>query len=539
MPRILAADHCPVRGLARAGVRQPAQDWPTRPVRIIVPLAPGGGGDVFARLLGEELAEAPRPAVRGGEPARRRAQHRHAGLRRDRRRTATRSASLRASRSSTNQFTLQEHAVQPRDRFRAITLLFFNPIALVTNKHARRQDHRGAGGAVEGQARHAELRARSRSRPCISWTGLKKNAGADWVYVPYRSGNEVVNAVVTGATPVAFLGLANMLGQLRSGLITGIALNANARSPLFPDLPTLGEAGAERLSAGLVRTVRAARHAEARSSPSCNAEIARITSEPAWRQKNFIDRAIEPAVNTPEEFAAFIVRERKIRRADRPGIRPAAAVTPMHAIATFDAARRVRRRGDAGRVAPAAAQDWPSRPVRIVIPARGRRRRRRVHPRDGRGIAEGLAPAGRGREPPRRRAEHRRPRLRRGRARRLHPLRAVERAAVYNQFLFKTLPYDPEKDLQPIVNLFFNMLARRDQQRHQGEVVRRADRAGQSSPARSATRTFSFPLTHFMEQAEQGRGHRHREGAVPGRRRGGQRACSAARRRSRCWRSPT
>jgi tripartite-type tricarboxylate transporter receptor subunit TctC len=121
----------------------------------------------------------------------------------------------------------------------------------------------------------------------------------------------VVNAVVTGATPIAFLGLANMLGQLRSGLITGIALNAHARSPLFPDLPTLTEAGAEDFPPawfglfaprGAPKTIMARLHAE----------IVRITGEPAWRQKNFIDRAIVPAVNTPEQFAEFIVRERKI-----------------------------------------------------------------------------------------------------------------------------------------------------------------------------------------------------------------------------------
>jgi tripartite-type tricarboxylate transporter receptor subunit TctC len=43
-----------------------------------------------------------------------------------------------------------------------------------------------------------------------------------------------------------------------------------------------------------------------------HAEIVRITGDPAWRQKNMIDRAIQPAVNTPEQFSEFIVRERKI-----------------------------------------------------------------------------------------------------------------------------------------------------------------------------------------------------------------------------------
>jgi len=51
------------------------------------------------------------------------------------------------------------------------------------------------------------------------------------------------------------------------------------------------------------------------------------------------------------------------------------------------------------------------------------------------------------------------PRLCRGGARRLHNLCAVDETVVYNQFLFKNLPFDPDKDLQPIAHLFFNTLA--------------------------------------------------------------------------------
>jgi tripartite-type tricarboxylate transporter receptor subunit TctC len=141
--------------------------------------------------------------------------------------------------------------------------------------------------------------------------GMKKKHGVDWVYVPYRSGNEVVNAIVSGATPIAILGLANMLGQLRSGLITGIALNANARSPLFPDLPTLSEAGADDFPPAWFGLF-APRGTPKPMIAKLHSEIVRIAAEPAWRQKNFIDRAIEPAVNTPEQFSEFIRRERKI-----------------------------------------------------------------------------------------------------------------------------------------------------------------------------------------------------------------------------------
>ena len=65
--------------------------------------------------------------------------------------------------------------------------------------------------------------------------------------------------------------------------------------------------------------------------------------------------------------------------------------------------------------------------------------------------------------------------------------------AVYNQFLFKTIPYDPEKDLQPIANLFFNTLAVVINGETKVKTLRRDDRDGEgSSPASSATRRSRF-----------------------------------------------
>ena len=71
---------------------------------------------------------------------------------------------------------------------------------------------------------------------------LKKETGADIVRVPFRSGSELVTAVLSGSTPVAILALSNMIAQLHSGHITGLAVNSKTRSPLFPDIPTLAEA---------------------------------------------------------------------------------------------------------------------------------------------------------------------------------------------------------------------------------------------------------------------------------------------------------
>jgi tripartite-type tricarboxylate transporter receptor subunit TctC len=308
---------------AALGLAAPAlaQDWPSRPVRIIVPLAPGGGGDVFARLLGEELAK------RFGQPFV--VENRPGGAMNIGIRACAESPpdgyTLCLTSSEpivSNQFLYKSMPFNPETDFENITLLFFNPIALVTNKDLKVR-------TIAELIAHAKANPGKLSYATFSFLaqhfmdGLKKQHGVDWVHVPYRSGNEVVNAIVSGTTPIAFLGLANMLGQLRSGLITAIALNANARSPLFPDLPTLSEAGAEDFPPAWFGLF-APRGVPKPTLARLHAEIVRVTGDPAWRQKNFIDRAIQPAVNTPEEFTAFIARERKIaeRIVKESGVQP-------------------------------------------------------------------------------------------------------------------------------------------------------------------------------------------------------------------------
>ena len=286
-----------------------AQDWPVKPVRIIVPLAAGGGGDVFARLLGEELQK------RFGQPFV--VENRPGGALNIGMRACAESPpdghTLCLTSSEpliSNQFLYKSMPFNPATDFENITLLFINPIALVANNKLNAKTINDL--VALSKAKPGTLSYATFSFPAQHFmNGLNKKSGTDWVYVPYRSGNEVVNAVVSGATPIAILGLANMLGQLRSGLITGIALNATARSPLFPDLPTLGEAGGGDFPPAWFGLF-APRGTPKPVIAKLHAEIVRITSDPAWRQKNFIERAIEPAVNTPEQFTEFIVRERKI-----------------------------------------------------------------------------------------------------------------------------------------------------------------------------------------------------------------------------------
>jgi tripartite-type tricarboxylate transporter receptor subunit TctC len=284
------------------------QPWPTRTVRIVIPLGAGGGGDIFARLLAEELQK------KFGQSFI--VENRPGGALNIGGRACAESAPdgytlcvLSSEPVVYNQFLFKNLPFHPEKDFEPVTNLFINSVALVANSKLNIK-------TIPEMIALAKAQPGTLSYGTFSFVlvqymeKLKKREQIDIVRVPFRSGNEVVNAIMSGTAPIAFLGLANMLPQIRSGHITGIALNAYSRSPLFPDLPTLKEASGEDVPptwfglfvpAGTPRPIIQAVHAE----------VVRITGDPAWRQRNFIDRAIEYAVGPTDEFARFVVESRK------------------------------------------------------------------------------------------------------------------------------------------------------------------------------------------------------------------------------------
>jgi len=310
-----------VAALAAMAPPAAAQDWPTRAVRIIIPLGPGGGGDVFSRLLAEELHKRlGQPFVVENRPG--------GGLN-----IGTRACAEAAPDGHTfcvlsgepvvyNQFTFKSLPFNPEKDLEPVTALFINSNALAVN-------------ASLNVKTIPDLVALAKAKPGTLSYGtfsfmlayfmdkLNKQNGIDIVRVPYRSGNEMVNAVLSGATPVVFLGLANMLAQIRSGQFNALALNSSKRSTLFPDVPTLLEATGEDYPPpwfGLF----APTGTPVPIIDKLHAEVTRITSEPGFRQRNFIERAVEPAVGPRDEFAKFIAGNRAFaaRVAKETGIQP-------------------------------------------------------------------------------------------------------------------------------------------------------------------------------------------------------------------------
>jgi tripartite-type tricarboxylate transporter receptor subunit TctC len=307
--RTLTRALCLAALLAVAGDAARGQEYPLRPVRAIGASSAGGISDIFMRVLGEELHK------RLGQPII--VENRPGGNFNIAARACVEAPPdgytvciLPGETVSYNQFLFKNIGYDPDKDLAPITNLFFlTQVMAVSAK-------------LEAKTL-AELAALSKAKPgTLSYTApalsqavfvekFKQDMGADLVRVPFKGGGEAITGMISGATPVVFLGLGNVISHLREGLARGLVVDSEQRSPLFPDIPTLAQVGyggdVTRSYFGLFAPPGTPAPVIAR----LQAEIAGIVREQGFGDKHLVQRGLEPAVNTPGEFAAFIRRDRQ------------------------------------------------------------------------------------------------------------------------------------------------------------------------------------------------------------------------------------
>jgi tripartite-type tricarboxylate transporter receptor subunit TctC len=285
-----------------------AQDYPTRPVKAIVAVGAGGTGDIVMRVLGEELYR------RWGQPVV--VENRPGGASNIGARACADAppdgytiCMMPGEPLAYNQLLYKKLSFDPAKDFELITNVFFNTQALVTN--ASLNVNTVDELVALSKAKAGTLSYTAPSLPLALYLEkLKRERGADWVGIPFRGGGDTTNAVLSGSTPIAFLGMQNFISHLQAGTMRGLAVDGAQRSPLFPEIPTLAELGYRgnltRVYFGLVAPAGTPKAITDRIRD----DVARIGNDPAFRKKQLIDRALEPILNTPEEFARFLVEDR-------------------------------------------------------------------------------------------------------------------------------------------------------------------------------------------------------------------------------------
>jgi tripartite-type tricarboxylate transporter receptor subunit TctC len=287
-----------------------AQDYPTRPIRAYTTSSAGGLSDVFMRALGEELR------IRLGQP-----------IIVENRPGASQNLGSRACAEAQpdgyticiinadpvvyNQFLFKHIGFDPEKGLQPVTNLFHLIQVLVVNAKLNVKSIDELIAASKKQA--GTFSYLTASVPlALYMEKLKEEKGADWVRVPFKGGGEAVNAVLQGSTPIALIGLGNVMPQIDAGELTPLVMANNIRTPRYPKVPTLrdtGYLGAPSqgwyglfVPAGTPKPIvdRLAR------------EINDIYKNEAFVERNLISRGLVPAVNSPDEFAAQIVKDRAV-----------------------------------------------------------------------------------------------------------------------------------------------------------------------------------------------------------------------------------
>jgi len=287
-----------------------AQDYPTRAIRVLTTTSAGGISDTFMRVLGEELR------IRWGQPVV--VENRPGGAQNVGARACTEAAPdgyticiINADPVIYNQFLFKNMPFDPEKGLQPVTNLFHLIQTLVVNSalSVKTIDELVA----LSKAKAGTLSYLTAAPPlALYMETLKKEKGADWVRVPFRGGGEAVNAIISGTTPIALIGLGNVLGHLRAGTMTALVMVNNIRSPQFPDVPTMAETGYKgapsRSWYGLFVPAGTPRPIVDKLAK----DVTGIVNDPAFRQKNLIDRALVPAANSPEDFARQIREDRAV-----------------------------------------------------------------------------------------------------------------------------------------------------------------------------------------------------------------------------------
>ena len=281
-----------------------AQNWPSKPVRIIVPFAIGGPADVYARFLAQRLQEPlgqsfvvdNRPgagSVIGTDAVAKSAPDGYTLL-------------LMSNTHTVNESLIPNKPFALMRDFVPVAPINYSDLVLVANP-------------ALPSASVKELLAQAKSRPgrlnyASSGNGtpyhmagelFKAMAGVSLVHIPYRGSSGARTDVIGGQVDVMFDAITTMTEQVKAGKVKALATTGKQRSEVMPDVPTMSEAGVPGYEATIWLGVMAPRGTPKDIVDKLNAAISKIVGQPEVKQTWSRQGAV-PMVMTPDAFDKYM-----------------------------------------------------------------------------------------------------------------------------------------------------------------------------------------------------------------------------------------
>jgi tripartite-type tricarboxylate transporter receptor subunit TctC len=283
------------------------EKYPSRPLKIIVPLAPGGAIDVFVRALGKEFE-----TRTGGSVV----VESRAGANTI---IAANACICLLTRStvSINPELYKKLSYEPLKDFEPIINGFFGQQIVILNKNvpvnsfAELVDYSKKN---PDKLNFASMGLGGDSHLIMEW--LKHSTGAKIAHVPFKGFSEAITSFKANDVQMIALLVGNpdLARQVRDGEVKGLLLPGSKRSPLVPQVPTFAEAGlrADETTFTPWFGLFAPKGTPAEYIDKLNAEFNAISAIPEFRERFLTSKGFLPAGTKPDVFAKFLVEDRKI-----------------------------------------------------------------------------------------------------------------------------------------------------------------------------------------------------------------------------------
>ncbi len=281
-----------------------AQDYPTKPIKIIVPFAAGGPADIYARFVGARLTDAlgqpvvveDRPgagSIIGTDAVAKSAPDGYTLL-------------MMSNTHTVNETLIPNRPYQLMRDFVPVATINYSDLVLVVHPSTNVTTVAELIRVAKANPGKLNYASSGPGTPYhMAGELFKAMAGVDIVHVPYKGSSGARTDVLGGQVQMMFDAVTTMSEHAKTGRVTALGTSGKTRSTVLPNVPTISEAGVAGYEAVIWLGLMAPKGTPPAIVNKLNAEIAKIQNRPEVRQE-WAGQGAAPMVMTPEEFGRYL-----------------------------------------------------------------------------------------------------------------------------------------------------------------------------------------------------------------------------------------